>query len=124
MPARTKLAQLVARREGFGLAGTKPTRDHNPGDLEHAPHVHAWDGKIGVEPDDDAGWTDLERQLTLYAGRGMPLAQMVPIYAPPSQNAADEYLQFLCDGLGFTGGTSVSEALSVPAGGTARTKTQ
>lgn len=115
MPARTKLAQLIARREGFGKPGTKPTRDHNPGDLEHAPHVGAWDGKIGIEPDDDDGWEDLERQLGLYAERGMTLERMVPIYAPPNENATAEYLQFLCDGLGLDRDTLVTEALRIPA---------
>lgn len=115
MPARTKLAQLIARREGFGIPGTKPTRDHNPGDLEHAPHVNAWDGQIGIEPDDDDGWNDLERQLGLYAERGMTLERMVPIYAPPNENATSEYLQFLCEGLGGTPATLISDALKIPA---------
>lgn len=115
MPARTKLAQLIARREGFGIAGNKPTRDHNPGDLEHAPHIESWDGAIGIEPNDDAGWDDLERQLALYAGRGMSLRSMIAIYAPPNENDTESYLQFICDGLACTPDESVTEALAIPA---------
>jgi hypothetical protein len=115
MPAKTRLAQLVAKREGFGVPGAKPTRDHNPGDLTHAPHIHAWDGKIGIEPDDDAGWADLERQLGLYAARGMTIADMVAVYAPPNENNTSSYLQFVCDGLGCRPTDKVAATLALPA---------
>src|SRR5215472_10427399 len=101
MPAVTRLAQLIARREGFGIPGTRPTRDHNPGDLEHAPGIESWDGPIGIEPSDDAGWADLERQLKLYAARGFNLRQMVSVYAPPNENDTANYLQFLTEALGY-----------------------
>lgn len=115
MPATTRLAQLIARREGFGIPGDKPTRDHNPGDLEHAPHITGWDGKIGIEPDDDDGWTDLERQLQLYASRGMTLRQMVDIYAPPNENDTSSYLSFLTETLGYGPETPLATVLKVPA---------
>jgi hypothetical protein len=115
MPAQTRLAQLIARREGFGIPGDKPTRDHNPGDLEHAPHITGWDGAIGIEPSDDAGWADLERQLQLYASRGMTIRQMVAIYAPPNENDTASYLDFITSNLACTPDTSVSEALQIPA---------
>lgn len=115
MPAKTRLAQLIAREEGFGIPGAKPTRDHNPGDLQHAPHVETWDGKIGVEPDDDTGWADLERQLQLYASRGMTMAQIIAIYAPASENDSANYLKFLCDGLAVSPDTRVTEVLQIPA---------
>jgi hypothetical protein len=115
MPAVTRLAQLIAREEGFGISGTKPTRDHNPGDLEHAPHVQAWDGKIGIEPDDDQGWADLERQLELYAARGMTLRNVIAIYAPPNENDSARYLAFIVDGLGMAPDDQVADALKIPA---------
>jgi hypothetical protein len=83
--------------------------------LEHAPHIQTWDGKIGVEPNDDAGWADLERQLRLYAERGMTLEQMVAVYAPPSENATSEYLAFLCNGLGCSPDALVADLLDIPA---------
>ena len=115
MPAKTRLAQLIAREEGFSLAGVKPTRDHNPGDLEHAPHIYAFDGKIGIEPDDDSGWADLERQLQLYASRGMTVRNMVQIYAPPSENDTQKYLNTLCEALAIAPDSLVSDALLIPA---------
>lgn len=44
----SKLAQLIAKQEGFGIPGAVPTRDNNPGDLEHAPgEVHTGSSPIG-----------------------------------------------------------------------------
>lgn len=115
MPAHTRLAQLIAREEGFGIPGAKPTRDHNPGDLEHAPGVYAWDGKIGIEPSDDQGWADLERQLQLYASRNMTLLQAINIYAPPDENDSAAYLDFIVEGIGYPPNTPLAEVLKVPA---------
>jgi hypothetical protein len=125
MPAQTKLAQLIARMEGFGVPGAKPTRDHNPGDLEHAPGITAWDGAIGIEPSDEQGWADLERQLKLYAERGLTLRQMVNIYAPPDETPGDpvsvvendtpRYLDFICHNIGLDPDSGVRAALSIPA---------
>lgn len=115
MPAKTRLAQLIAREEGFGIPGTHPTRDCNPGDLEHAPHIESWDGAIGIEPNDDAGWDDLERQLQLYADRGMTLRQMVAIYAPPNENDTQIYLEMITSNLAMEPGDLVADALKIPA---------
>jgi hypothetical protein len=115
VPAQSRLAQLIAREEGFGKPGEKPTRDHNPGDLEHAPGIYAWDGAIGIEPNDDQGWEDLERQLRLYAQRNLTLNQLVTIYAPPGENNTEAYLEFLCAGLRLTPADSVMRALQIPA---------
>ena len=120
MPARTKLAQLIAREEGFGKPGAIPTVRHNPGDLRHSPHAsHA-----GIDPDgigkidsDDHGWEDLERQLELYAERGLSVRQAVGIYAPPGENDTGRYLEFVCDGLGCQPDDPVRAVLSIPAGG-------
>lgn len=117
MPARTRIAQLIARQEGFGVPGALPTRTHNPGDLTHAPGITAWDHKIGIEPNDEEGWADLERQLTLYAQRGLTIRQMVSVYAPPNENDTQMYLLTLCDALGCDAGALISDLLSIPAEG-------
>jgi hypothetical protein len=110
----TLLARLIAQMEGFGIAGAVPTRDHNPGDLRHAPHAsHEGEGSndIGIEPDDETGWADLERQLQLDAGRGFTLEQLVYTYAPPDENNSEDYLDFLCKEGGWTPDTPVATAL-------------
>jgi len=116
MPAKTKLAQLIAYHvEGFGPPANKPTRDNNPGDLEHAPHIESWDGAIGVEPTLDDGWADLERQLGLFASRGLTLEQMAYEYWPPSENPTADCLNTICAGLGLPPTATVAAALKIPA---------
>ena len=113
----TLLARLISRMEGFGIPGAIPTMRHNPGDLRHSPHSsHDGEGSNDIgEIDSDAdGWADLERQLQLDAARGMTLLDLVYTYAPPAENDSARYLQFLCDGLGMSQDTPVSEALKTP----------
>ncbi len=112
----TKLAQLIAQEEGFNVEGSLPNRDHNPGDLRHSPHSSHPAGDpdgIGVIATDAAGWADLERQLELYADRGLTLAQMVAEYAPSTENNTQAYLSFLCNGLGCSPTTLVADALQI-----------
>jgi hypothetical protein len=111
----TRLAQLIAHQEGFGIPGDIPTRDNNPGDLRHSPHSsHAGEGPndIGEIPTAAEGWADLERQLRIYANRGLTLEEMINEYAPPEDgNATSTYLQNVCAGLGLPPNTLVSIAL-------------
>ena len=112
----TRLARLIAQREGFFKPGTRPARDHNPGDLRHAPHATGFDdARIAVEPSDTAGWADLEHQLALYAQRGLTLRQAIAVYAPTNENNTDSYLEFVCGGLGLPPEALVSDALKVSA---------
>lgn len=112
----SKLAQLIAKEEGFGLPNSLPTRDNNPGDLRHSPHsFHTADdpnaiGKIGTV---DEGWADLERQLQLYGHRGLTLREAVYEFAPPTENNSEAYLNFICRGLGCQPDILVSEALKI-----------
>lgn len=112
----SKLAHLIAQKEGFGIPGALPTRDNNPGDLRHSPHsFHTGDrNAIGQIPTAEEGWADLERQLELFAHRGMTLAEAIYTFAPPSENDSDRYLKFVCDGLGLSADTLVADALRIP----------
>lgn len=112
----SKLARLIAQQEGFGLTGALPTRSNNPGDLEHAPgEVHDTDSPVGSFATAQAGWDALQRQLELYASRGMTVQQAVYTFAPPSENNSAAYLKYVCDGLGCTPDTLVSEVLEAPS---------
>lgn len=112
----TKLAHLIASEEGFGIPGALPTRDNNPGDLRHSPHsFHTGDpNAIGQIPTAEEGWADLERQLELFAHRGMTLREAIYQFAPPSENNSERYLQFVCGGLGCSADTLVADALLIP----------
>jgi hypothetical protein len=115
----TKLAQLIAKQEGFGIPGDIPTRDNNPGDLRHSPHSsHAGEGSDDIGEIDTVadGWADLERQLQIYAKRGLTLQQMVEEYAPPEDgNLTSTYLQNICAGLGLPPSTPMAVALRIIA---------
>jgi hypothetical protein len=110
----SKLARLIAQEEGYGIPGSVPNRDNNPGDLRHSPHsFHAADapdaiGQIDTPAD---GWGDLERQLQLYADRGLTLQQAIYEFAPPEENNSAQYLKYVCDGLGLPETATVAEAL-------------
>jgi hypothetical protein len=102
----TRIAQLIAKREGFGKPGTIPTVRHNPGDLRHSPHS-SHDGigpnDIGKIDTDTDGWADEERQLRLYADRGLTLRQAIESWAPAKDgNDPAAYLQFVLEGLADT----------------------
>jgi len=111
----SKLAQLIAKEEGYGIPGAIPTVDNNPGDLRHSPHSsHPVDpNSIGVVDSAADGWADLERQLQLYAERGLTLRQAICEFAPPPENNTGEYLNFICQGLGCLPDISVTEALQI-----------
>lgn len=114
----TLLARLIGKEEGFGIPGKIPTTHHNPGDLRHSPHSTHSDGApnaIGQIDNDADGWSDLERQLKLYASRGLTIREMiVNYYAPASENDSERYLTDVCNGLHMIADTLVSEALKVP----------
>jgi hypothetical protein len=112
----TKLAELIATEEGFYVKGSVPNRNNNPGDLRHSPestHLPGDPDGIGIIPSEAEGWADLERQLELYAARGLTLAQAIYEFAPPTENDSAQYLAFVCTGLGCTPDTLVSDALTI-----------
>ena len=112
----TKLAYLIAQEEGFFRSGSLPQRRHNPGDLRHGPHCSHKGidpNAIGVEPCDEAGWEDLERQLHLEAERGKTLRSFVWTYAPPLENNPSQYLNFLTRGLNMDADTLLKEVLKL-----------
>ena len=112
----SKLAQLIATEEGYGIPGSVPTRNDNPGDLRWSPHsFHTADSPDGIGQIDTVadGWADLERQLTLYAERGLTVAQAIYEFAPPSENNSAAYLAYVVKGLGCSSDTLVRDALLI-----------
>lgn len=116
---RSRLAELIAQEEGYGIPGARPTRLNNPGDLRHGPHAHHSPDRpndLGTYTSPEEGEADLTRQLQLYADRGLTLNEMVLAYAPPTDNNSPQaYLTYLCTGLGLPPTALVSEALLIPA---------
>lgn len=112
----SKLARLVAQREGYGIPGAIPTTHLNPGDLLHSPHSqHVADAPDSVGKIDTAadGWADLERQLRLYAQRELTLEEMASDYWPEPANDTASCLEFICNGLPMPSTALVSAALEI-----------
>jgi hypothetical protein len=113
----TLLARLISHEEGYDIPGSLPNRDNNPGDLRHSPHSFHLPGEpnaIGKIDTPAHGWEDLERQLNLFAQRGLTLREAIYIFAPPFQNDSERYLEYICNGLHMIADTLVSEALKIP----------
>jgi hypothetical protein len=113
----SKLAHLIAQEEGYGIPDALPTRNNNPGDLRHSPHSFHKPGdpnSIGEIDTPEDGWADLERQLQLYAERGMSLREAIYEFAPPSENNTVGYLNYVLGGLGVTNpDMPISQALEI-----------
>ncbi len=45
----------------------------------------------------------------------MTVQQAIYEFAPPTENDTENYLAFVCKGLGCTPGTLMSDALAIPA---------
>ena len=112
-----RIAELIAREEGYGIPGALPTRDNNPGDLRHSPHsFHTADAPEAIGQIDSPadGWADLVRELDLYASRGLTVAQAIYEWAPPNENNTAGYLAYVVNGLGVSADTLLSEAIQIP----------
>jgi hypothetical protein len=110
----SKLAEAIAHEEGFYVPGSLPNRDNNPGDLRHSPHSFHTVGDpdaIGQIANADLGWADLERQLGIYAARGLTVAQAIEEYAPPTENNSAAYLAYVCQYVGCQPTDLVSDVL-------------
>jgi hypothetical protein len=131
-----KLAQLMAKEEGYGAAGAIPTVRNNPLDLRHSPHSsHDGIGKdaIGIIDCVEHGWEDAERQLRIVAERypGITIAELIagqrdsagavlpggyPGWAPRDDgNDPARYAAHLCSGLSVDPDTPLTQCLEVEA---------
>jgi hypothetical protein len=114
-----RIAELIAKEEGYGIPGALPTRDFNPGDLRHSPHSFHLPGApnaIGQIDNATDGWNDLVRQLDLYV-QDHPqwtVADAIYEWAPPNENNTEAYLNYVTTGLGCSAETLLSDALKIP----------
>lgn len=83
-PLVNQMAQAIARAEGFFVPGSRPARDHNPGDISDTYQAVGKDGPLSVFPDDQTGWDALTHKLeNILAG----MSQTYPITNSISQLA-------------------------------------
>lgn len=96
--------QAVAREEGFGVPGARPTRNFNPGDLEY----HDWMKPFGavletgahprfaVFPDAEQGFAAMKHLFGFPLYKGKTVAQALNEWAPPVENQTNAYIANVC----------------------------
>jgi hypothetical protein len=71
-----RIAQAIATAEGFYRAGSRPARNHNPGDVQKdlIGKAIAMDGPFPVYANDADGWANLYAQINLWLNGGSAYA--------------------------------------------------
>lgn len=67
-----KIAEAIAFAEGFYVSGSRPARNHNPGDMtaDLIGKSVGMDGPFVVYASDDDGWANLYKQVNLWIDGG------------------------------------------------------
>ena len=114
-PVLQKMAEAIAIQEGFQVEGSRPQRNHNPGDLRSDGIV--WQGQTGndaggfcIFATDEDGWRALRLDLQNHSKHypNQSLTDFIkgdgngwPGYAPASDhNSSLQYACFLAERLG------------------------
>jgi hypothetical protein len=123
-------ANAIAQFEGFNSPGSRPARNHNPGDLKFASQTGAGGTDslgFAIFPDDATGWQALYRQLQKYVS-DYPNDSLLDIMAhylgqaSPTSNVegnAFTYAGYVASSLGVDISSTLAElaGLVVPAVG-------
>jgi hypothetical protein len=84
--------------EGFGVnASNRPTRNHNPGDLEYGTFAKSHgatgsDGRFAIFPDDETGKKALYALLRTSEYSKLTVEQAINRFAPPNENNTKGYV--------------------------------
>jgi hypothetical protein len=110
-----KLAQAIASAEGFFSPGSRPARNHNPGDMTRDLIAKAVgvDGPFVVYATDADGWANLYAQINLwlsghseYADPSSSIADLATFYTTTQQSA---WAVNVANHLGVSTDTSIGE---------------
>jgi hypothetical protein len=65
-----RIAQAIAFAEGFYVNGSRPQRNHNPGDMTQdlIGRKIGMDGAFVIYSSDDDGWSNLYKQVEMWLG--------------------------------------------------------
>ena len=97
--------QAIARQEGFYVEGTRPTRNHNPGDVEYGQFAKAHgatggDPRFAIFPDDVTGFAAMRSLFQAPAYKGHTVSEALNTWAPPIENATNIYIEHVCEWVG------------------------
>lgn len=111
-----KIAYAVANAEGFNISGSRPARDHNPGDLTldlgAANPAVGMDGMFVIFATDEDGWANLIQEVRGWFGTSaiyndsMTLAQVAGLYSP---DGSSTWASNVASYLGVTVDTPLSQ---------------
>jgi hypothetical protein len=103
------LIEAIAKQEGYGVEGARPTRNNNPGDLKPPMGLSTyWDGQTGTDPEGFAvfatsewGWQALRTDLSTHAFKNpeQSLAGFIAVFAPSSENNTRAYTEAVASAL-------------------------
>lgn len=116
------ICEAIAKQEGFGVPGGRATRNNNPGDIEYGnfARVHGADRietlplprrpRFAHFPSVDIGFAAM-RALLLDYYTGKSIAEMIYIYAPPSENNTEKYINDVMEWTGLGRNTLIDKFL-------------
>jgi hypothetical protein len=107
-----KLSKAIAKAEGFYSPGSRPARNHNPGDLtlDLIKKGVGWDGPFVVYANDTDGFENLRKQLWLFWGGSsyynptMTIAEVASIWTATD---ADAWANIVSSALGVSKDTQI-----------------
>ena len=100
------LAQAIARQEGFGKEGTRPTRNNNPGDLTYGTLTRRYGATMGdpryaIFRKVEDGWAAMEALIE--NNRDKTVSQLIrKVWAPATENDCDTYIKNVCEWTGLS----------------------
>ena len=112
------ILQAIGRMEGFGVQGSRATRNNNPGDIcagsfataEGATGVDQKNSRFATFSTPEAGFQAL-RDLLVKHYAGMTIHDALNKYAPPVENDTSGYESNVCRWTGLTPETVLTAEL-------------
>jgi hypothetical protein len=115
------LVQAIAKEEGWGIPGARPTRNNNPGDLKPPMGLSTyWDGQTGTDAEgfavfegEDWGWRALKIDVSTHALKNpeQSLAGFIAQFAPSTENNTLAYTEAVASALGVNAVTTLLSSL-------------
>jgi hypothetical protein len=114
--------QAIAREEGFGIPGSRATRNNNPGNLDMEPWLAGFGARLETPisakeeprfaqfPDANSGWAAV-KELLIRSYVGLTVSRALNKWAPPTENQTNSYIDNVCGWTGFTPDEVLTEAM-------------
>ena len=101
------------------MKGSRPQRNHNPGDIEFGQFSKAHGaikaeqplGRFAVFQDDATGFTAMKALFEAQAYKSDTIRQAIARWAPPPENDVDEYVKNVCNWTGLPEDTLIAGIL-------------